>query len=272
MARKTKSDCSAFDYYGGKSNWAPAIAARLPRDGVQSYVEVFGGSAAVLLANDPRFPIETYNDLDAGVVNFFRVLREDPEELIRLITLTPYSREEFRRCLDVAPEGLEGARAFFLGQMASWAGQPPETPGNFTVVRNVPHAKRTNGYLSATRRLGAVAARFRGVQIECMDALALIAKYDDPGALFYVDPPYLPETRRGGAGAYRHEMTAAEHVALAALLYRIEGRAVVSGYDSKLYGRLYHGWRRELLAEVLPGSSTLRGQAARRQEYLWFNF
>ena len=49
-----------------------------------------------MLLNRPPSPIETYNDLDGEVVNFFRVLRDQPDELIRRIALTPFSREELR--------------------------------------------------------------------------------------------------------------------------------------------------------------------------------
>jgi DNA adenine methylase len=70
---------------------APAAPAGLsPRTG-----EPFAGSAAVLL-NRPPSPVETYNDLDGEVVNFFRVLRDHKDELVEKIGLTPFSREDVR--------------------------------------------------------------------------------------------------------------------------------------------------------------------------------
>ena len=82
----------AFGYYGGKFSHLDFILPLLPTH-YQHYCEPFGGSAAVLI-NRPPAPVETYNDLDSEVANFFRVLRDDSDALIRRIALTPFSREE----------------------------------------------------------------------------------------------------------------------------------------------------------------------------------
>jgi DNA adenine methylase len=61
--------------------------------------------------------VETYNDIDGEVVNFFRVLRDQQEELIKAIGLTPFSREEFRIAAEESLDGisdLERARRFFV--------------------------------------------------------------------------------------------------------------------------------------------------------------
>src|SRR5690606_16389589 len=63
-----------------------------------TYVEPFGGAANVLL-NKPPSPVEVYNDIDSNLVTIFRVLRDHPDELRRALELTPYSREEYVRCL-----------------------------------------------------------------------------------------------------------------------------------------------------------------------------
>ena len=84
----------AFSYYGGKFSHLNWLLPLLPPSG--SYVEPFAGSAAVLL-NRPPSPIETYNDIDGEVVNFFWVLREKPKVLCEKLELTPYSRVSSRR-------------------------------------------------------------------------------------------------------------------------------------------------------------------------------
>ena len=101
----------AFFYYGGKFshlNWLLPLLPPTP-----AYVEPFGGSAAVLINRHPS-PVETYNDINGEVVNFFRVLREKPEELVTKLGLTPYSREEFFEALDPGVDPVERARRFYV--------------------------------------------------------------------------------------------------------------------------------------------------------------
>ena len=81
----------AFGWYGGKYSHLDWLLPLLPV--CHHYCEPFSGSAAVLLNRDPA-PVETYNDLDGEVVNFFRTLRDHKEELTELIGLTPFSREK----------------------------------------------------------------------------------------------------------------------------------------------------------------------------------
>jgi hypothetical protein len=82
----------AFGWYGGKYSHLDWLLPLLPK--CHHFCEPFGGSAAVIL-NRPPSPVETYNDLDGEVVNFFRVLRENKGALVEAIGLTPFSREEF---------------------------------------------------------------------------------------------------------------------------------------------------------------------------------
>ena len=73
----------------------------LPR--CHHYCEPFAGSAAVLL-NRFASPVETYNDLDGEVCNFFKVLRDQKSELVEAIGLTPFSREEFALACILDPD------------------------------------------------------------------------------------------------------------------------------------------------------------------------
>lgn len=57
-------------------------------------LEPFFGSGAVFF-NKPPSPLETINDIDGDVVNLFRVIRDRPNELARLVYWTPYSRQEY---------------------------------------------------------------------------------------------------------------------------------------------------------------------------------
>jgi DNA adenine methylase len=105
----------AIRWYGGKFSHLDWLLPLLPK--CQHFCEPFGGSAAVLLNRDPS-PVETYNDIDGDLVNFFKVLRDKPDELIEKLVFTPFSREEFRKAYELRgrtdlPE-VERARLFFV--------------------------------------------------------------------------------------------------------------------------------------------------------------
>jgi DNA adenine methylase len=104
----------AFGWYGGKYSHLDWLLPLLPE--TKHYCEPFGGSAAVLINRKPS-PIETYNDLDGELVNFFCVLRDDKTSLLEAIGLTPFSREEFELAIqDITDDvsNLERARRFFV--------------------------------------------------------------------------------------------------------------------------------------------------------------
>jgi DNA adenine methylase len=81
----------AFGWYGGKYSHLDWLLPLLPQ--TTHFCDVYGGSAAVLI-NRPPALVETYNDIDSELVNFFSVLREQKDQLIENIGLTPFSREE----------------------------------------------------------------------------------------------------------------------------------------------------------------------------------
>src|SRR5437762_655372 len=102
-----------FGWYGGKFSHLDWLLPLLP--GCYHYCEPFAGSAAVLLNRRPA-PVETYNDLDGEVTNFFRVLRDDKDRLTEVIGLTPFSREEFSIACEIDPnlDPVERARRFYI--------------------------------------------------------------------------------------------------------------------------------------------------------------
>lgn len=99
---------AAFSYLGGKSRLAPWIASLLPAH--RTYVEPFAGSAAVLFAK-ALSKTEIINDRDRSVVCFFRVLRDQPDELVRVLTLTPYAPSSTWPTLVATNGALEMLRA-----------------------------------------------------------------------------------------------------------------------------------------------------------------
>lgn len=233
-----------FPYYGGKSRHLKFISPKLPR--TKRYCEPFGGAGSILLSRDP-VEVETYNDLDSNVVNFFRVLRKQPVELLRLLELTPFSQEEFNNSLlvlngELESDDLERARAFFIRATMSRGARPYSGAWNpsITHVRYCMSGAVRN-YQANLERLEAIASRLLRVQIVNDDALKVIKKFDTPDTLFYIDPPYLHNSR-SNSYCYKHEMNSIQHRHLAHILNNIEGHAAVSGYESELFSELYEGW------------------------------
>ncbi|HLE14700.1 MAG TPA: DNA adenine methylase [Anaerolineales bacterium] len=268
--RRRNGRLIAFGWYGGKFNHLQWLLPLLPK--CHHYCEPFAGSAAVLLNRDPS-PVETYNDMDGEVVNFFRVLRDDPDNLTRLIALTPFSREEYHQAVETdlsTLSDLERARLFYvrarqartgLAQTASlgrWANCKRTSRSGMSGV-----VSRWHGGVYA---LPEIADRLLRVQIENRPAVDLIRLYDDPDTLFYCDPPYLHSTR-GDSKAYSFEMDEDEHIELAQVLRNCKGIVAISGYRNQLMDDLYMGWHRfDAPVKKTHSVKTVR------QECLWMNY
>ena len=259
-----------FPYFGGKTKLADTIAANLPEHG--HYVEPFAGSLAVLLAK-PRSRMETVNDLDGNLMAFWRVLRDQPDELARVIDLTPHSRAEHEAAYDLdGLDDLERARRVWV-VLAQGRGATLRRTG-WRFYRNPGGSTYSMPeYLTAySSRVGPAAERIHGVSLECRDALDVIRDYGQhQDVLLYCDPPYLGSTRSAN---YKHEMTTDDqHRELAEALSEAKASVVLSGYHSPLYDDLYEGWYRMEMSAwtgngIRNGATKTDGD---RIEVLWSN-
>lgn len=255
-------------YFGGKYYIAKEIAQLFTSH--NTYVETHGGMASVLL-NKERAPVEIYNDIDWNVYNFFYQLRHNEKKLQRLLSLTPYSEQEFKDCMIDCTEtdDIELARQFYVALRLSQAGRGDAFSCTLHRSRRG-MADVVSGYLSAIdEELPKIVEGLREVLYVNRDALDIIEKWDGPDTLFYIDPPYLPETRKSKE-VYYNEMTDEQHVELAEKLNKIKGKAVVSGYPSELYDNLYKGWRVHQFN--LPNNSAKSVTKERRIETVWLNY
>ena len=261
----------AFGWYGGKYSHLDWLLPLLP--GCHHYCEPFSGSAAVLLNRVPA-PVETYNDLDGEVVNFFRVLRDHKDELTELIGLTPFSREEFAEACDydAALNPVERARRFYVRarQVRTGLAQTASL-GRWANCKNTSRAGMSgvvSRWLGGVAMLPEIADRLLRVQIENRPALEVIRLYDSPETLFYCDPPYIHSTR-GDAKAYGFEMTDRDHRDLAKVLNAAEGKVAVSNYDCALMEELFPSkrWHKYVSPE-----RTIHSTKDKRVEVLWTNF
>jgi DNA adenine methylase len=248
-------------YHGAKWMLAPWIIEHLPKHRI--YVEPFGGSAAILLRKDRSYA-EVYNDKDAELVNLFRIARDRGEELKRLLTLTPFARIEFLEAYQPSDDPLETARRTIIRAFMGHGSNSHAQKTGFRANANRSGTTPARDWMNYPEAFEAIIQRLRGVIIENRDASTLMATHDTPQTLHYVDPPYVTDTRSGCKG-YKHEMTDADHVMLAAQLNNLKGMVVVSGYPSDLYDNvLYKDWSRYEREALADG-------ARKRTEVLWLN-
>src|SRR5436853_3428866 len=234
-----------FAWFGGKGHLKNKLLPLIPKHEI--YVEPFGGAASLLLAKEPS-PVEVYNDLDSGLVNFFRVLRDSRRfrRLQLLSYLTPYSREEYdtaleswRDCNNVTDRAHRWwivARMSFSGNFgASWG---------FTITKSSRGmAGAVSRYLGSIETLPLVHSRLMRVMIDHKNAFDVIDTYDTKQTFFYLDPPYVHSTRK--AGTYKHELSDDDHRKLVAKLLKVKASVMLSGYRNPIYERLEsEGWNR----------------------------
>jgi DNA adenine methylase len=235
------------------------------------YVEPFAGGLSVLLAKDPAGVSEVVNDIDADLTNFWAVLR-DPAlfpAFLRIAEATPFCEAVWRAADPTRGTAVERAWAFFVRCRQSLAGRVREFATLSRTRTRRGMNEQASAWWSAVDGLPAVHARLRPVVILNRDVVDVIRQQDGPGTLFYLDPPYLAETRAAGA-VYAHEMTEGQHVALLAGVKRCTGKVLLSGYDSPLYREELSDWTRR---EFRIPNHAAGGKAKRTMtEVIWSNF
>lgn len=250
-------------YPGAKWGLAEWIIGLFPKH--HSYLEPFFGSGAVFF-NKPRSNVETINDLDGEVVNFFECLKNDPDRLARDILYTPYSRTVYNRAYSQEIPQDPYERAVRLLVRCNMGHGFRTSGGRVGWKRDVAGRERAyaaKAWCELPDVIVETAERLQGVQIECTPAAKLITQFNSPDVLIYCDPPYLLSTR--GGKQYRCEMTDDDHLELLDVLKKHKGPAIISGYESELYNAELWEWHRE--------NTTATDQLSRiKKEILWMNF
>jgi DNA adenine methylase len=260
-------------WHGGKHYLASKIIDLMPPH--IHYVEPYFGGGAVMLAKNPEGVSEVANDLNKRLTNFWLVL-SSPDgfaEFHRRMEAVPFSQHEYQdadRKMEMC-DSVGQAIGFFIKCRQSMSGRMDNfAPLSRTRTRRGMN-EQASAWMNAVDGLPAVHARLRRVAILNQPAVDVIRKQDGEQTLFYLDPPYLHETR-STTGEYEHEMTREQHEELLRTIAVIRGSFILSGYDSELY-RIYErncGWsRREF---DLPNNSASGEKKERKKEIVWMNF
>ena len=278
---------SPIIWYGGKGNLSSKLLKYVPYH--TYYLEVFGGGASLLFAKQPaRF--EVYNDIDSGLVNLFRVIRDTEKfkEFHRLVSLTPYASEENKFCNKAwrrEKNDVKKAYYFYVAIRTSFSGILGAGWGyNFeSIKRNM--AEKASTWLSAIKLLPEIHDRIMRVQIDSIGWKKCLERYNWKADSFaYLDPPYHPVTRSNTK--YPCDFSGTEHIELVNYLLknRWHGKIMLSGYQCKTYELLEDaGWHRvdfevgcdavgrTRLSGLLGEGATIR-EDQRRVESIWLNY
>lgn len=203
--RKLGESLKVLKWPGTKWSIADKIVEIMPKHNI--YLEPFFGSGAVFFSKTPC-NTEIINDLDGEVINLFKCIRDNAEELAKLIYFTPYSREEYKKSYDRSGTGIERARQFLIRSNMARAGMQYYSSSwrHAGPVLGATCKQRVTGdWNRIPEKVLEAAIRLKDAEIENTNAFDLIKKYSRKDCLIYVDPPYLLSTRR--QRYYNIEMT-----------------------------------------------------------------
>lgn len=232
----------AFNYFGGKFTWLNYLYDHFPME-FNHLVDLFAGSMVVSINYKGRV-IKTANELNSDITNFFQVLRDHENELIRLLLLTPCSKLEYDNSWEPSENKIEQARRFYVRVRQSFFGLGAQrvNKGWHMAKQHVnAHGGETvSRWNNAINNLHEVANIIRSdFQITNYDYADCIDKIDFDKAFFYADPPYTKRSRKS-YNDYKFEFTDLQHEQLSDRLHHISGLAMVSGYDCDLMNDLYN--------------------------------
>lgn len=220
-------------WIGGKRNLAKRLVGRINEIGHETYAEAFVGMGGVFLRRDLRPKCEVINDLNEDVATFFRVLQNHYVAFTEMIRHQISSRANFEKLARQDPSTLtdlqRSARFLYLQRLAFGGkvngrnfGVTPGSGARFDVTKIVP-------------MLEDLSERMAGVIVERLNWRDFIGRWDRPGTLFYLDPPYHGNERDYGAGLFDR----GQFEAMAEVLAGIRGRFILSLNDNAEVRRIF---------------------------------
>ncbi len=223
-------------WLGGKRNLAKVLTARIEAIPHDLYAEPFVGMGGVFFRRRQPARVEALNDRAGDVVNLFRIVRHHPEALLDELRLQLVSRQDFERLLKVDPTTLtdvQRAARFFALQRLRYGGKTDSA--TFPARRTRPDSFDA----AALRRLITAAHdRLARVTIEHLDYADFVRRYDRPGALFYLDPPYWGCETDYGRGLFER----ADFARLAEQLRGLQGRFLLTLNDTPEIRQVFDGF------------------------------
>ena len=247
-------------YLGGKKCLARRLCALIETIPHKSYIEPFVGMGGVFLRRARPAPVEVINDLSGDVANVFRIVRRHYQPFVDELAFLPASRDEFDRQRRLDPNVLtdiERAVRFLYLQRLCFGGR---VEGRTFGVRKDQSSRIQLSRLRAELR--ALSQRLEPVTIERLPYEDVIRRYDAPGALFYLDPPY-DETEGYGVAFGRDD-----YVRMAKQLAGIAGQFVMSINATPFVRETFAGFSINEIETTWTLSSASAGRSQRVTELL----
>lgn len=229
----------AAGYIGGKRNLARRLVERINAVPHTTYAEVFVGMGGIFLRRTERPRAEVINDWSLDISTFFRVLQNHYGFFVDMIRHQISSRSNFEKLAALEPSSLtdlqRSARFLYLQRLGFGGrvskrtfGVSPQNPARFDVSKLVP-------------MLEAIHERMSGVVIEHLPWAEFLSRYDRPGTLFYLDPPYYGCEDDYGRDLFKRE----EFEEMAARLGGLQGRFILSLNDRPEVREIFAGFALE---------------------------
>jgi len=205
---------------GGKRQILHEIRACLPpKELCERYHEPFFGGGALFFDTAPHSDESTINDINSRLMNFYRVVRDNPDGIItelnnfRSPEAPPDESEEFvetnrkgkeiksyyyqqRELFNNRPNGdnfdrvREAAQLLYLNRTCYNGLYRENQSGEF----NVPIGSHSSPNWKQTTRINEASHALQGVKIED-DDFEYVRNHAKEGDLVYCDPPYRPVSR-----------------------------------------------------------------------------
>lgn len=272
---RTSKPRKILTYTGSKDRLLPYLiwlandAAKL--NNLTHYKEFYGGSGSLLLNHSFLFDTYWYNDVDEGMCSLMIALGDMRyvHSVIDKLKMLGVSRNVF----DQAKVALDSKESLSLVDLACntyisimqsyGAGREAFNP---MFIRKPKEVER---YYKQVQTLDSFLPFLSQVKITNEDTLKLLKDtLHDGSSLFFLDPPYHPNSGMSGNNHYgKNSMSAEQHQELVGLLLRTNSKVILSGYDNDDYQRLItYGWRKLFLGSLRTIGSKKGG------EYVWINF
>jgi len=238
----------AFRYTGSKRGVSRIVLKLLKDLDVDTFCEPYAGSAAVTFvckaAYGGKIKRWCINDLDKDLIAVFHAIKERGEELAWECMRTPYSHEALMVASSIYNQYFQADEkprrfpwAFMINKNFSFASSASlSRPGQEASF--LPDREHMRFSASIKRASGLL----QDVEITSMDALECIKKYDSPRTMFFLDPPYVLDTRVSQE-LYLVEASIRDHVRLLETCLAAQGKMVITGYRCPEYDRLIGHWK-----------------------------